>query len=77
MKICVTGANGFIGSKVIEQLKEKYDIVALNRKYSEIMGNVTYIKTDYSYEELIHTLKGCTQFYIWLHRKSFHMSQRG
>lgn len=59
MKICVTGANGFIGSKVIEQLKEKYDIVALNRKHSETMGNVMYIKTDYSYEELIHTLKGC------------------
>ena len=59
MKICVTGANGFIGSKVIEQWKEKFEIVALNRKYSKSLGNVTYIKTDYSYDELIHVLNDC------------------
>ncbi len=48
MKILITGANGYIGSGVIEQLltRKKIEIIATDYKYVEEKEKVKYVYTD-------------------------------
>ena len=55
MKILITGANGFVGSNLINSLKSDYDIFALVRNNSDInliSDEINIIRTDYSEKDL-------------------------
>lgn len=53
MKIAITGASGFIGTELLEQLNNKYEIVALTRGVAPALPfNCEWRQTDYSYESL-------------------------
>ncbi len=58
MKIAVTGASGYLGSTLIKETKECYEIIALGRGVCDL-EDVRYLKTDYSKESLRGSLAGC------------------
>ena len=60
MKIAITGASGFIGKKVIEELAGKTEIIALTRSISieQTTEDVRWVQTDYSVELLSEQFHG-------------------
>ena len=61
MRIAITGAGGFIGSKVLEKLADydEIDILALSRvqMIEHSIIKVRWVKTDYSVDSLNKVLK--------------------
>ena len=61
MRIAITGAGGFIGSKVLEKLADydEIDILALSRVQNDrtLYNKVRWVKTDYSVDSLNKVLK--------------------
>ncbi|MGZ9849816.1 NAD(P)H-binding protein [Macrococcus psychrotolerans] len=61
MKVLLTGASGYIGGNLLEQLKEDYDIVAASRSTDnkEDEKNVTWKKMDlYALEDIEEAMEG-------------------
>ena len=62
MKILITGGGGYIGSYIINNLPEKYDIICLDhgKKYSQFnkpaKKNVTFIKGDITDSKLLEKI---------------------
>ncbi|MET2869750.1 NAD-dependent epimerase/dehydratase family protein [Exiguobacterium profundum] len=59
--IVIVGASGYIGSNVMEQLKEEYDIIALSRstKNKEDETHITWRTCDlFSYEQTREACEG-------------------
>ena len=62
MKILITGGGGYIGSYIINNLPEKYDIICLDhgKKYSQfnksVKKNVTFIKGDITDSKLLEKI---------------------
>ncbi|HEB8053482.1 TPA: NAD(P)-dependent oxidoreductase, partial [Campylobacter coli] len=76
MKILLTGATGFIGTNFILQLYNKYEIIALVRKSSNVNKIKDYCKIYYydgNFNKIFHNLKNENIYGIvhlatkWLH----------
>lgn len=68
-KIAITGANGFIGSQVIQQLSSHHDIIALTRSGKpQTEANIEWRKCDlFSLLQAEHALKGADVAFYLVH----------
>lgn len=58
MRLVITGATGFIGKHLVDEVKDKYDVICLTRgDGSRVHDNVTYIKTSYETDDLRRILQ--------------------
>lgn len=68
MKVLLTGASGYIGGNLLEQLKDDYEIVAASRSTDnkEDEKNVTWKKVDlYALEDIEAAMgKACIRLFI-------------
>ena len=53
MRILVTGASGFVGSRLVQILSEKHDVIALSRNRVENSHKVTWIAGQYHTDDLL------------------------
>ncbi len=67
--ILVTGATGFIGSRLVKSLTERgHQVKAMTRKSMSDTDNVRYVKADaLEYDQLSNALKGIEVAYYLLH----------
>ena len=67
--ILVTGATGFIGSKLISKLTKKgYRVTAMSRRNFESSSNVKYVQADvFNLSQLEESLRGIDTAYYLLH----------
>ena len=62
MRIAVTGGSGFIGQYFIRDYGSAYECVVPVRDTSKMLkkaGNITYLKSDYSFHSLMQIFSGC------------------
>ncbi|WP_353049096.1 NAD-dependent epimerase/dehydratase family protein [Exiguobacterium sp. s70] len=68
--IVIAGASGYIGSNVMDHLKEEYDIIALSRstKHKEDEDHITWRSCDlFSYEQTREACEGADYAMFLVH----------
>ena len=56
MKVLVTGASGYVGSRLIQVLSKTHDIIALSRKRVEYDQRITWIEGQFHSKDDLHKL---------------------